>query len=320
MISLLLCPSGIVGAVEENETITDPEGDVYSLDILGLEEGDTSYVTESQDIDVENIDVKEVRYSRDDTQIVVEIEVYGEIEDRGEFFDETDPYAMFYDIDSVGYGFLLQTSDGEQQFEYSIQYTNKKCQIIYPSEFNTINLTENDFYIDNQDTLVVMFELESNNETYLSLDVESTYTKMNLSAEDLYSDDFDDLEGLFVWLTDIAPNPPLEILYGLATNVAEVGKSVQFNGSALFGQPPYEYQWDFGDGSTSTEKNPTHKYSKAGDYEYNLTVTDDGGDSDYITGEITIIAEENGDTPGFELIMVLVAIGLILFWKRRQNN
>jgi hypothetical protein len=143
---------------------------------------------------------------------------------------------------------------------------------------------------------------------------------MNLSAEDLYSDDFDDLEGLFVWLTDIAPNPPLEILYGLATNVAEAGKSVQFNGSALFGQPPYEYQWDFGDGSTSTEKNPTHKYSKAGDYEYNLTVTDDGGDSDYITGEITIIAEENGDTPGFELIMVLVAIGLILFWKRRQNN
>lgn len=34
------------------------------------------------------------------------------------------------------------------------------------------------------------------------------------------------------------------------------------------------YKWDFGDGSTSTEKNPVHKYSKIG--KYVVTLTGDG--------------------------------------------
>ena len=29
--------------------------------------------------------------------------------------------------------------------------------------------------------------------------------------------------------------------------------------------------WDFGDGTTSTDKNPTHKYKKSGTYEFTLT-------------------------------------------------
>jgi PKD repeat protein len=40
------------------------------------------------------------------------------------------------------------------------------------------------------------------------------------------------------------------------------------------------YLWDFGDGGTSTEPNPTHTYSAAMDYSVTLTVTDDWGDSD----------------------------------------
>lgn len=38
--------------------------------------------------------------------------------------------------------------------------------------------------------------------------------------------------------------------------------------------------WDFGDGATSTEAQPTHVYAAAGSYEVTLTVTDDAGDSD----------------------------------------
>ena len=33
--------------------------------------------------------------------------------------------------------------------------------------------------------------------------------------------------------------------------------------------------WDFGDGETSTVKNPTHKYVEAGSYTVTLTVTND---------------------------------------------
>ena len=43
------------------------------------------------------------------------------------------------------------------------------------------------------------------------------------------------------------------------------------------------YEWSFGDGTTSTEQNPTHQYSAAGSYNISLTVTDLNEDSDVIT-------------------------------------
>ena len=38
-----------------------------------------------------------------------------------------------------------------------------------------------------------------------------------------------------------------------------------------------KYQWDFGDGSTSTAQNPVHQYAAAGTYNVSLTVTDSDG-------------------------------------------
>ena len=40
------------------------------------------------------------------------------------------------------------------------------------------------------------------------------------------------------------------------------------------------WQWDFGDGETSTEQNPTHEYTEAGTYTVSLTVHEADGDSD----------------------------------------
>jgi hypothetical protein len=37
---------------------------------------------------------------------------------------------------------------------------------------------------------------------------------------------------------------------------------------------PWKFAWDFGDGSTSTEQNPTHTYKNEGEYTATLTVTD----------------------------------------------
>ena len=37
---------------------------------------------------------------------------------------------------------------------------------------------------------------------------------------------------------------------------------------------PWKFAWDFGDGSSSTEQNPTHVYQKEGEYTASLTVTD----------------------------------------------
>jgi outer membrane protein OmpA-like peptidoglycan-associated protein len=49
---------------------------------------------------------------------------------------------------------------------------------------------------------------------------------------------------------------------------------VEFKGSADGGCPPVTYKWDFGDGSTSTEQNPSHSYEPVGNYTASLTVTD----------------------------------------------
>lgn len=55
--------------------------------------------------------------------------------------------------------------------------------------------------------------------------------------------------------------------------------TVQFTGGATGGEAPYSYAWTFGDGSSSTQQNPTHTYTAAGDYAAELTVTDGAGDS-----------------------------------------
>jgi PKD repeat protein len=45
--------------------------------------------------------------------------------------------------------------------------------------------------------------------------------------------------------------------------------------------PGTTYRWDFGDGSTSTAKNPTYTYFDPGTYRIELTVTGPGGTSNY---------------------------------------
>lgn len=55
---------------------------------------------------------------------------------------------------------------------------------------------------------------------------------------------------------------------------------------------PTSCLWDFGDGTTSTEKNPTHVYSSLGTYNIRLTVSNDGL-SDVLAKIITISDEVN---------------------------
>jgi len=52
---------------------------------------------------------------------------------------------------------------------------------------------------------------------------------------------------------------------------------IQFTGTADNGDPPYEYLWDFGDGMTSYQQNPTHSYASEGNYTVILSVTDSTG-------------------------------------------
>jgi PKD repeat protein len=55
---------------------------------------------------------------------------------------------------------------------------------------------------------------------------------------------------------------------------------------------PTSWKWSFGDGTTSTLKNPIHKYSKAGKYTVTLTVTNAAGSNTIKkTSYITVVAK-----------------------------
>ena len=63
---------------------------------------------------------------------------------------------------------------------------------------------------------------------------------------------------------------------------------VQFFGSASDGSAPYSWRWDFGDGFTSAEQNPTHTYTEVDTYTVTLSVTDATFNSDNDTTTATI--------------------------------
>ena len=64
---------------------------------------------------------------------------------------------------------------------------------------------------------------------------------------------------------------------------------VQFTDDSVAGTNPIvSWYWEFGDGDTSTEQNPSHTYTSVGTYSVTLTVTDEHGCSDDATGTISV--------------------------------
>jgi PKD repeat protein len=72
----------------------------------------------------------------------------------------------------------------------------------------------------------------------------------------------------------------------------------------------YQFFWDFGDGTSSTDPYPSHFYSNGGPYVLCLTLTDDGGCSDTVCDSVSVdedglyngmIAQPNYARSGFTL-------------------
>lgn len=93
-------------------------------------------------------------------------------------------------------------------------------------------------------------------------------------------EDYDDYEELDVWIEadpDEGP-PPLKVHF-----TSEVESDEEGGG-------PYNYKWDFGDGSNSAEASPIHTYNKLGEYTVTCAVTDSKGSNG--SDEIDVWVEE----------------------------
>jgi PKD repeat protein len=90
----------------------------------------------------------------------------------------------------------------------------------------------------------------------------------------------------------VFPNPTASAGADFTSGVAPL--TVNFSGAASGGTAPYTYEWQFGDGQSSTQQNPSHTYA-AGSFTAVLTVTDANGCQD--TDSLDITVSEPTPTP-----------------------
>lgn len=96
-----------------------------------------------------------------------------------------------------------------------------------------------------------------------------------------------------------------------STSIRFTDESTDSDGSVVL------WRWEFGDGTTSNEQNPTHQFVAQGTYQVTLTVTDETGATNAITQNIQIAPVPSTNQPrpaGFGVLewgLVAAAVGAI---------
>jgi parallel beta-helix repeat protein len=94
------------------------------------------------------------------------------------------------------------------------------------------------------------------------------------------TDSSDNQDSASVSIQVSAPASQLSASAGASPMSGNAPLNVQFTGSTSGGTSPYSFRWTFGDGTSSTAKNPSHSYSQPGTYNATLTVTDSSDNQD----------------------------------------
>jgi PKD repeat protein len=115
------------------------------------------------------------------------------------------------------------------------------------------------------------------------------------------------------------PNANFEV-----ANPNEETQVIEFNNLTTHNEPIGEivsYEWDFGDGSTSTNANPSHNYRSAGQYNVTLTVEDQWGQTDTYNQTVTVTDTGlNIPQSGLELLYTYEGGGQQVEDQSRNNN
>jgi len=115
-----------------------------------------------------------------------------------------------------------------------------------------------------------------------------------------------------VTVTYTPPPPPELDVTGIATPTSGTAPLlVMFGLSSTGGVQPFTFLWDFGDGTNSTKSSPSHLYNSSGTYTVTLTVTDNASQTATWNTTVTVSAGGGGGIDLFNLVLMLLIIGLI---------
>ncbi|MEL7271435.1 MAG: PKD domain-containing protein [Bacteroidota bacterium] len=119
-----------------------------------------------------------------------------------------------------------------------------------------------------------------------------TYTQLGTFTAILTVTDaegLEDTDSVEINVNDLENQPPRAVI---STNVTQgdAPLAIEFTGDASMDDDGTisNYAWDFGDGNTATEANPTYTYEQTGTFTASLTVTDNEGAMDTETVQITV--------------------------------
>ena len=118
--------------------------------------------------------------------------------------------------------------------------------------------------------------------------VSGSYT-IELTITD--DDGASDVDRITISVKEFIPNkPPIASIYADKTRINE-GETINFEsgGSDDPDGKIINYEWDFGDGSTSINANPSHEFQNSGSYTVKLTVFDDDDDTGIDTISILVV-------------------------------
>jgi PKD repeat protein len=126
---------------------------------------------------------------------------------------------------------------------------------------------------------------------------------------------------------DNAPKGPAPVAKFSSGTSADNYLTINFTNSS---ENAKTYDWDFGDGSTSTDENPSHTYAATGDYSVRLKATGDGGENSVtvtrtVKMQLTTTALDGGSSkswvikPAAGAFGVGPAIGSDAWWPNGAN-
>ncbi len=187
---------------------------------------------------------------------------------------------------------------GNQQWGIMIQYCNL-CSIIgnfvYQNIWDGIRLyssfsclIKNNTCINNNDYGIVLYYSEENiltenncsyNDQYgitFIFDSRNNQAYGNFLIENGDGCIFDE-DGNNNCYDNICSVSELRAFFLMSKKTVSVGEVVEFTDASTSNFPIIEYNWDFGDGSVSNDKNPSHSYERSGVKTITLQVKDSTG-------------------------------------------